>query len=166
MHVCHAERPKYAGKWLRYNNIIAVLADCMHDGAPTEKSHWIHMWPTCESHVFTCVPHVFQFHTFAHMWWKFFTCEAHVRSGKHMCISCVPHVTHMSPHVTTCEAHVGSYLLALRPHVEWTCEIGTTHKIHMWISCDFSVRDSLQSIYVFVSLYKTRYYNSCLLAIY
>ena len=106
------------------------------------------MWPTCESHVFTCVPHVlFQFHTFAHMWSKCFTCETHVRSSKHMCISCVPHVTHKSPHMITCEAHVGSYLLALRSHVERTCEIGTTHTIHMWISCDFSVRDrSLASV--------------------
>ena len=30
---------------------------------------------------------------------------------KHMCISCVPHVTNMSPHVATWESHVGSYLL-------------------------------------------------------
>ncbi len=50
-----------------------------------------------------------------------------------MCMSCVTHVTHMSPHVATCETHVGAYLLALRSHVEKTCEIGKTHEIHMWI---------------------------------
>ena len=99
------------------------------------------MKPTCDPHVFTCVPHVlFQFKTFTHMWWKMCTCETHVRSGKCMWISCVSHVTHMNPHVTTCEAHVGSCIFALRSHVKRTCEIGTTHKIHMWISCDFSVR--------------------------
>ena len=109
---------------------------------PTEKSHWIHMWPTCRMHVFTCVPHVlYQFYAFTHMWWKCFTRETYVRSGKHICISRVPHVTHIDSHVTTCEAHMGSYLLALRSHVKITCEIRTTHKIHMWISCDFSVRD-------------------------
>ena len=101
------------------------------------------MCPICGPHVFTCVPHVlFQFHTFTHMWKKMSTCVTHVRSGKHMWISCVPHATHIIPHVTTCEAHVDSYLLALRSHVKRTCEIGTTHKIHMWISCDFSVGGS------------------------
>ena len=35
-----------------------------------------------------------------------------MRSDEHMWISCVSHVTHMNPHVTTCEARIGSYLLA------------------------------------------------------
>ena len=107
---------------------------------PLRKNH---TESTCGPHVFTCVPHaVFQFHTFIHMWWQIFICETHVRSGKHMWISCVPHVTRINSHVTTmsCEAHVGSYLLVLRSHVKRTCEIGTTLKIHMWIWCDFFVK--------------------------
>ena len=109
--------------------------------SPTEKSHWIHMWPTGGPHVFTCGPHVlFQFHTFTHIWWKSVTCVTHVRSGKHMWIPCVTHVTHLNPHVATCEDHVGFYLLVSLSYVNKSCEFGTTYEMHMSILCDFSVR--------------------------
>jgi len=106
----------------------------------TEKSHWIHMWPTCVPHVFPCGTHVlFQFHMFPHMWGKFSTCETHGRPCKHMCISCDPQVTHMSPHVVICEARVGSHLLALRSHVKknmWNWNnTRNSHVNFMWYFC-------------------------------
>ena len=61
-----------AGKrpgWVMVVGLVGLAIGCSGWSTPTEKSHLIHMWPTRESHVFTCVPHVlFQFHTFAHMW--------------------------------------------------------------------------------------------------
>ena len=95
------------------------------------------MWPTCDHMWPTCVVSIS--HVYSHLS-NIFTCETYVWSCKHMWISCVPHVTHMSRHVATCEAHVGCYLLTLCSHVKWTCEIGTTRNIHMWILCDLSVR--------------------------
>ena len=50
-----------------------------------------------------------------------------------------PYVAHMSSHGATHAAHVGSYLLALRSHVKKTCNIGTTHMSHMWVTCGFNV---------------------------
>jgi len=58
----------------------------------------------------------------------------HMRGHANTCVgsslSCVPHVTHMSPYVATCEVKVGFYLLALRSHVE-KHEIETTQEIQI-----------------------------------
>ena len=71
------------------------------------------------------------------------TCEVDFSHLRHMlvlktnvdivCSTCNPHVATLA----TCEAHAGSHLLALRPHVKRICEIGITNKLQMWISCDF-----------------------------
>jgi len=103
----------------------------------TEKSHWIHMWPTCVPHVFPCGTHVlFQFHMFPHMWGTFSTCETHMRSCKHMCISCVSHATHMSPHVVICEAH-DCGLLSIS--ITLTCGKHVKLEQHTKSTCEFRV---------------------------
>ena len=91
---------------------------------------WVHMCPTCVvpiSHVYPHVRKIF------HMWDTCAVLQTHVDIVR------VSHVTHVNPHVATCDADVDSYLLTLRSHAQLICEIGTTHKIHMRISRDFSV---------------------------
>ena len=88
------------------------------------------------------------------MWRKFFTRETHVRSCKHMWISCVPHEPTCGHLCFSCG------LLSLR--ITLTCGKnmwnGTTHEIHMWISCDFSVRDG-------IGMHSTNFTHSTILLI-
>ena len=127
--------------WLQFKILMEKLYTIV---LPLQKNH---IESTCDRHVGHMCSHV------VHMCCFNFTlvptCEDKISHVGHMwcpenaCWNCVSHMwptwAHMWPHVKF--IHVCFYLLALRPHVEWTCEIGTTHKIHMWNSCDFSGGD-------------------------
>ena len=106
--------------------------------SPTEKSHWINVGSHL-SHMFSHVPHMC-----CSDFTRLLTCEVDFSHLRHMLvlktnvdIVCSTY----NPHVATYEAHAGSHLSALRPHVKRICEIGITNKLQMWISCDIFVRD-------------------------
>ena len=126
--------------WSKPRDSIPSNGQASPNGKITLNPHVAHMWITCVHMCPTCVvpsshfyPHVVK--NF-HMW---NTCEVEQTHVYIVCLACDTQEP-TCDYMWWCEACVGSYLLTLRSHVERTCEIGISHKIHMWISCDFSVR--------------------------
>ena len=132
-------RPSRCPSWLSLPTLQSWGGQCPPRPSPTEKSHWINMG-SHPSHMFSHVPHMC-----CSDFTRLFTCEVDFSQLRHMLvlktyvdIVCFTY----NPHVATYEAHAGSHLSALRPHVKRICEIGITNKFQMWISCDFwGVRD-------------------------
>ena len=91
-------------------------------GKITPNPHVVHLWLTGVAPISHVFPHVMKIFHMSD------TCEVDQIHADIMCPIC-------HPHKPTCEAHVGSYLLALRSHVSRTFEIGTTHKS----TCEFHV---------------------------